>query len=463
MNVLNDLVGQRLGQYQVLELIGQGGMARVYKGYQPSLQRYVAIKAIPSQADGSPDNTFVKRFTNEARVVARLNHPNIVPIHDYGEDNAWAFIVMEYIASGTLRERILKAETQHTRLDLPLALDLLAQAALALDCAHQHSVIHRDVKPGNMLLRTEDHLLLSDFGIAAILEANQSLTRTGASVGTPQYMAPEQGTPGGVVDARTDIYALGVVLFQCATGRLPFIADTPMGIIYKQIHEQPPRPAAIVPSLPPLVDQIILRAMAKDARARYQYAHEMADELRTAAGELRKGIVRVAPPTLPRDAQPPMPNAPSIVPLAPRGAPGAPGTCFRCGAANNPTNHFCTTCGYDLTGARARADRYLLPNGHPLRCRIVVRNGPLSGHSFLLHQDTTTLGRTAGNDVVIPDGTVSRHHARLLFHNGQWSVEDLHSSNGTWVNGARANRPTPLMHGDELRLGDDVMRFELVG
>lgn len=460
---MSDLVGQRLGQYQVLELIGQGGMARVYKGYQPSLQRYVAIKAIPSQADSSPDNTFVQRFTTEARVIARLTHPNIVPIHDYGEDNAWAFIVMEYIAGGTLRERILKAETQHSRLDLPLTLDLLSQAALALDCAHQHNVIHRDVKPGNMLLRTEDHLLLSDFGIAAILEANQNLTRTGASVGTPQYMAPEQGTPGGIVDGRTDIYALGVVLFQCATGRLPFIADTPMGIIYKQIHEQPPRPASVAPGLPSLVDQIILRALAKDPRARYQHAREMAEELRTAASELRRVGVRAAPPTVPRESPPPLGNAPIVVPLPARGMPGAPGTCFRCGAANNPANRFCTTCGYDLSGARARGDRYLLPNGHPLRCRISIRNGPLAGHSFLLHQDTTTLGRTAGNDVVIPDGTVSRKHARLLFHNGQWSIEDLHSSNGTWVNGVRATRPTPLMHGDELRLGDDLIHFELVG
>ena len=460
---MSDLVGQRLGQYQVLDLIGQGGMARVYKGYQPSLQRYVAVKAIPSQVDNSPDSTFVQRFTTEARLVARLTHPNIVPIHDYGEDMGWAFIVMEYIASGTLRERILRAETRQTRLDLPLVLELLAQAAMALDCAHQNNVVHRDVKPGNMLLRTEDHLLLSDFGIAAILEANQNFTRTGASVGTPQYMAPEQGMPGGVVDARTDIYALGVVLFQCATGRLPFTADTPMGIIYKQIHEQPPRPASVAPGLPALVDQIILRAMAKDPRARYQHAREMADQLRAAAGELRRGIARVAPPTVPRESQPPLPNAPAVIPLPPRGVPGAPGTCFRCGAANSPTNRFCTTCGYDLSGARARNDRYLLPNGHPLRCRISMRNGPLAGYSFTLHQDTTTLGRTAGNDIVIPDGTVSRHHARLLFHNGQWSAEDVRSSNGTWVNGTRATRPTPLMHGDELRLGDDIMLFELIG
>ena len=457
---VSELVGQRLGQYQVLELIGLGGMARVYKGYQDSLQRYVAIKAIASQVDNSPDATFVRRFTNEARVVARLTHPNIVPVHDFGEDKGWAFIVMEYIASGTLRERLIKADQQHVRLDLPLTLELLAQAALALDFAHTNNVIHRDVKPGNMLMRTEDHLLLSDFGIAAILEANQQFTRTGANVGTPQYMAPEQGMPDGVIDARTDIYALGVVLFQCVTGRLPFNAETPMGTIMQHMQEPPPRPAALVPGLPPFVEQITLRAMAKDPNARYQRARDMAEQLRAAAADARRGA---RPPqlTVPRDGYPISGNG--VIPLPPRGRPGAPGTCFRCAAANDPRNRFCTTCGYDLSGVRAKADRYLLPNGHPLRCRITLRNGPLIGYSFLLHQDATNLGRTIGNDVIIPDGTVSRHHARLTFRNGQWTVEDLGSSNGTWVNGVRVKRPTPLMHGDELRLGDDIMAFEMVG
>lgn len=457
---MSELVAQRLGQYDVLELIGLGGMARVYKGYQSSLQRYVAIKAIPSQVDDSPDSTFVRRFTNEARVVARLTHPNIVPIHDFGEDKGWAFIVMEYIASGTLRERLVAAEQRHTRLDLALTLELLAQAALALDFAHANGVVHRDVKPGNMLMRTEDHLLLSDFGIAAILEANQEFTRTGANVGTPQYMAPEQGTPGGVIDARTDIYALGVVLFQCVTGRLPFSADTPMGTILLHMHEPPPRPAALVPGLNPAVEQIILRAMTKVPNGRYQHARDMAAQLRAVAAEVRRGA-RQPQLTVPREGYPLGGNG--VIPMPPRGVPGAPGTCFRCGAANEPRNRYCTTCGYDLSGVRAQADRYRLPNGRPLRCRIILRNGPLMGYSFLLHQDTTTLGRTVGNDVIIPDGTVSRHHAQLAFRNGQWSIQDLGSSNGTWVNGSRVKRPKPLMNGDEVRLGDDVMTFELIG
>ncbi|MGH2486657.1 MAG: serine/threonine-protein kinase, partial [Ktedonobacterales bacterium] len=312
-----DLIGQNLGQYRVMEMIGQGGMARVYRAYQSSLARYVAIKAIAAQMDNSADSTFAMRFTNEARLIARLTHPNIVPVHDYGEDKGWAFIVMEYIAGGTLRDRIVKADGQHTRMDLPLALELLAQAALALDFAHTNGVVHRDVKPGNMLLRTDDHLLLSDFGIAAILEANQNFTRTGANIGTPQYMAPEQGLPNGVIDGRTDIYALGVVAFQCVTGRLPFIADTPMATVMKHIQEPPPRPSSIVPGLPMSVESVILRAMAKEPKARFQRANEMAAQLRAAIGDVRRAP-RPAQQTLRHEDIAPPGSGPVVIPLPPR-------------------------------------------------------------------------------------------------------------------------------------------------
>ena len=455
------LVGHSLGQYQVRQLIGQGGMANVYKAYQPSLDRYVAIKVISTHVDNTRDPSFAQRFTAEARLIAKLTHPNIVPIHDYGEEQGWAFIVMEYIAGGTLRDRMVQADQRRSLVDLAPALELLAQAALGLDCAHQHGVIHRDVKPANMLLRTDDHLLLSDFGIAAILEANKAFTRSGGNAGTPQYMAPEQGMPNGVIDARTDIYALGVVLFQAVTGRLPFDAPEPMGIVVQHAHEPVPRPGLLVPGLPQRVEQIILRAMEKQPGRRFQHAREMADQLKTAASEVRRSQRASTPTTrmnghydgyLGQAGQ-----------LPPRGVPGQPGTCFRCGAANNPLNRYCTTCGYDLSGKRAEVDRFRLPNGRPLRCRVTLRNGTQAGFSYVLHQDVTSLGRTAGNDLIIQDPTISRHHARLFFHNGQWSVEDLNSSNGTYVNGARVTRPMPLQHGDELRLGDDFMGFELLG
>ncbi len=463
---MTELSGLSLGQFRVLEQIGQGGMARVYKAYQTSLDRFVAIKVIAAEFDDARDSDFLARFASEARLVARLTHPNIVPVHDFGEESGWAYIVMEYIAGGTLRDRLVQAEMRHQRLDLPRTVVLLRQAAIALDFAHSRGVVHRDVKPGNMLLRTEDQLLLTDFGIATMLEANKAFSRSGSNVGTPQYMAPEQGQPEGVVDGRTDIYALGVVLFHCATGQLPFNADTPVGVLMQHVRDPVPRPSNLAPGLPQSIEQIILRAMAKDPAARYQYARDMAADLDAAGSELRGVGARARVPTRHIElatGEVPVALAPSPRVMPPRGVPGAPGTCFRCGAANDPRHRFCTQCGYDLSGRRAAVDRFLLANGRPLRCRIVMRNGPLAGQTFTLHQDTTTIGRTAGNDIIISDPTVSRHHARLVFHNGQWYLEDLNSSNGSFVNDIRIHRPAPLMEGDELRLGDEVIGYGLLG
>jgi serine/threonine-protein kinase len=461
---MSELSGQVLGQFRVMEQIGQGGMSRVYKAHQRSLDRDVAIKVISAEFNDARDHEFLARFASEARLIARLTHPNIVPVHDFGEEAGWAYIVMEYIAGGTLRDRLVTAEQQRLQLDLGRTIHLIYQAALALDFAHSHAVIHRDVKPGNMLLRTDDQLLLTDFGIATILEANKAFSLSGANVGTPQYMAPEQGTPGGMIDARTDIYALGVVLFQCVTGRLPFTGETPVSVLMAHMREPVPRPSSLLPGLPQSVEHIILRAMAKDPAARYASASEMAADLAYVANDLRGHAFRSRVPTRHLDsgtAEIPSAHLPQV--LAPRGAPDAPGTCFRCGAANDPRHRYCTTCGYELSGARAQADTYLASGGRPLLCQLVTRSGKAAGQTFTLHQDTTAIGRTQGNDVVLPDPTVSRHHARLMFRNGQWYLEDLNSSNGTYVNNIRINRPAPLMEGDELRFGDEVVEFALLG
>ncbi len=228
---VNSLIGRSLGQFRVVERIGAGGMATVFKAYQPTLDRYVAIKVLP--AYHARDPIFVKRFEQEARSVAKLAHPNIVQIHDFSIDGDVTYIVMEYVDGGTLRERLRQA------LSVPEAADVIIQAAEGLDCAHRNGIIHRDVKPGNMLLRKDGHLLLSDFGIAKILEGTTNLTRVGTGIGTPQYMSPEQGT-GQAVDRRSDIYSLGIVFFHCLTGRVPFTADNPLSVTVKHLHEPLP-------------------------------------------------------------------------------------------------------------------------------------------------------------------------------------------------------------------------------
>src|SRR5579859_3778388 len=257
------LVGKSLGQFRIVERIGSGGMATVFKAYQPALDRYVAVKVLPSYH--AQDEVFVKRFRQEARAVAKLQHPNIVQIHDFGEDDVShiTYIVMEYVDGGTLKDRLKKA------LPVPEAVDYMIQAAEGLDCAHRNGIIHRDVKPANMLVRKDGHLLLSDFGIAKMLEGTTNLTRVGTGIGTPQYMSPEQGT-GQAVDRRSDIYSLGIVLFHCLTGRVPFNADSPVGITVKQLNEPLPVQQLRIVGIPPQLEQIVVKMTAKSPQDRYQ-------------------------------------------------------------------------------------------------------------------------------------------------------------------------------------------------
>lgn len=479
---MNDIIGRELGQYRVIEQIGQGGMARVYKAFQPSLERDVAIKALPTHVENPREENFLRLFTNEARVVARLSHPHIIPIHDFGQADGWAYIVMEYVTGGTVRDRLAQAAAQGVQLSLEWALLMGEQAAQALDCAHRNGIVHRDVKPGNMLLRSDNHLLLSDFGIATILAAHREMTEANGegTIGTPQYMAPEQGSKGGEVDHRTDIYALGVVLYQCVTGKLPFSGETPVNIILQHMNKPPERPRTLVPDLPPAVEHIILRAMAKNPDHRYQSAEDLAADLYGAREMVRGARLgglnggrqggRKTEPILPRDPTGGYPTSPRLQAAYPisyteiqytPGEPDAPGTCFRCGAGNNPNHHYCTSCGYDLSGRRAKNDRCPAPSGLPLHCVLTFRGGPLSGRWFRLHQDKTTVGRAGGNDIVIPDGTVSRNHAALTFQQGAWFLEDVGSSNGTFINDIQVRCRTQLKPGDRLRFGDEAVEFDL--
>src|SRR5881227_4422908 len=264
---MNALVGRSLGQFRIVERIGSGGMATVFKAYQPTLDRYVAVKVLP--AFHARDPIFVKRFVQEARSVAKLQHANIVPIHEFGEQENITYIVMEYVDGGTLKDRL-----KQRPVTVPEAVDFVIQAAEGLGCAHGHGIVHRDVKPANMLVRKDGHLLLSDFGIAKILEGTTNLTRAGTGIGTPQYMSPEQGT-GQAVDRRSDIYSLGIVLFHCLTGRVPFTAENPLTITVKHLNEPLPLEMLRVAGVPAPIEQVVVKMAAKAPQDRYQTTDEL--------------------------------------------------------------------------------------------------------------------------------------------------------------------------------------------
>jgi len=268
---------KRLGKYEIIERIGRGGMAEVYRGYHAALDRYVAIKLLhPFLAD---DPEFKDRFENEARNVAKLKHPNIVQVYDfeYDAEGDSYYMVMEMINGPTLKDRLFDLGNVGERFTIPEAIRIIKAAAEALAYAHHRNMIHRDVKPANLMLDEDHRVVLTDFGIAKIVTGAQ-FTASGGMVGTPAYMAPEQGL-GEAGDERSDIYSLGVILFQLVTGRLPYDADTPLAIILKHVNDPLPPPSEFARDIPADLERIICKAMAKEPDDRYQTAAELAREL----------------------------------------------------------------------------------------------------------------------------------------------------------------------------------------
>ncbi len=270
---MNLLIGHFLGRYHILEQLGEGGMAVVYKAYDTHLEHEVAVKVI--RLDNLPRNAeerALKRFEREAKAVARLDHANIVKVTDYGEHEGSPYLVMPYLPGGTLKQYL----KEHGSMDWREATRMLKPLAEALAYAHEQGLIHRDVKPSNILLTTRGEPMLTDFGVAKVVddEVTQDLTGTSATVGTPEYMAPEQVVSKSV-DHRADIYALGVVFFEMVTGRRPFEADTPMAVLFKHASAPLPRPKGYKPDLPDGVERVLLKALAKRPEDRYQTMKEM--------------------------------------------------------------------------------------------------------------------------------------------------------------------------------------------
>ena len=274
-----NLVGKTLGKYKLTERLGSGGMAEVYKAYHPKLERYVTIKILHSFLAEGED--FLTRFEREARAVASLRHPNIVQIHDFDVEDDNYYMVMEYIDGGTLQARMVELSRKSLYMPIDQVLSILRQVAEALDYAHQKGIIHRDIKPSNILLDSSGNAFLSDFGIARMMGSSQ-LTSTGSLIGTPTYMSPEQGK-GDELTSASDIYSLGIILYELLTGKVPFSSDTtPLAIIHKHLTETPPEPRHLRPGLPVEVEQVILKALAKDPQQRYQSAGEMVRALEKA-------------------------------------------------------------------------------------------------------------------------------------------------------------------------------------
>ena len=265
------LIGSKLGKYEIRTEIGRGGMGAVYRGYDPMLERYVAIKVLAPHLVWEAD--FVERFLREARAAARLKHPNIVTIYDVGQESGWYYYVMEYLEGQTLSELIQRRGP----LSSEQAISILRPLADALDYAHHEGLVHRDIKPGNILLGKAGRVTLTDFGIARAAQQAR-LTATGTILGSPTYMSPEQ-TKGLSVDSRSDQYSLAVVAYEMMSGRVPFEADSTLSLMYKVVHESPPPIRQAVPGLPAGVEAVLGQALAKEPGDRYRTVSAFIEEL----------------------------------------------------------------------------------------------------------------------------------------------------------------------------------------
>ena len=335
---------EQIGRYRIIRELGRGGMATVFLAEDPHVNRHVAVKVLPAQF--THDQQFRARFQREAQTIAKLEHPAIVPVYDFGEDNQQPYIVMRYMQGGSLADRIRQGF-----LPMGEALSIVQRIASALEAAHQHGIIHRDLKPGNILFDQYNNAYLADFGIVKLAESNATFTGTGI-IGSPAYMSPEQAQGGREIDKRTDIYALGIIIFEMLTGKSPFEADTPVQQLMKHIMEPPPTLSRIKPDLPANVDPIVNRALAKDPNDRFPTATDLANALVSSTQSGRATVAVPAhqssektqfappappaqtgagthPPTLPlsptgRHSAQPMPTSPPIAPATTGGKGSVP-------------------------------------------------------------------------------------------------------------------------------------------
>jgi len=396
--------GQTIGSYQIADEIGEGGMAVVYQAYQPQLERWVAIKILEATQAGGEE--FLARFRREARAIAALRHPNILTIYDYGEERGIAYIVMEYVPGGTLKARL-----SGQCMEWPDTAALIVPVGRALAYAHSQGIVHRDVKPANILLARPDWPLLADFGLVKLIGHKRGITRPGMSIGTPAYLSPEQAS-GEEIDHRSDIYGLGLVLYELLTGCLPFEAKSPIDMMLRRLQEPPTPPRQLNPRISPRLEAIILRALARDPAARHPTMETLINEL--------SQVTRVPAPTSP--------------------AAAGDSSTTRLGTLTPTAGPRLVVMG---TGAALR----IAQQGEALIGR---------GGAQVTPQPDVDLGPHGGGQA-----GVSRHHARLLYCPEGWLLEDLQSTNGTYLNSMRLQpgQPSRVRNGDIIRCGQLTLVF----
>ncbi len=425
-----DLVGQTLGQYRIEAPLDAGGMGQVFRGVHIYLDRPAAIKIMRANLATNPK--FQARFLQEAKSAAALKHPNIVSIYEFGEQNGLLYLVMELMTDGSLRG-LLQRRTHGQSWPLSLGLDLVRQAAEGLAAAHAQQVIHRDIKPDNLMLNRLGaagrgpemyELKISDFGLARLAEGS-GLTATNATMGTFAYMSPEQCI-GGKLDGRTDLYSLGIVLYEVATGYLPFQIDNFKEALDKHLHATPPPPRQVRPDLPAGLEEVILRSLAKKPEDRYATGTEMAQALQKILGNASGSTVAPTDPW--------------------SDATVADGTAFPAPRSGNTAPPVLSTVANTPAGPQIRV---LDKSGQTIQLLDLTSRG-------------LSVGRQASNDIVLATQEVSRQHLQIQWDGRQASIKDLGSSNGTVLGSERLLPQVahPWPDRQQIRLGPFWLRLE---